>query len=294
MKLKRIALTLALTLTSGVGISSLSAQTVTVTFDGVSGFTNSYSEAGVTITGQNSLSILRLGDNRLALHRPLSLYKIDAGGQPFTVLSVQCIIGANRFTSPSGARIDCQTGVINFPASDWSNITSFTWSFGFFPGLGRPAIDNIVIQLGDNEAPEVACSVATDSLWSPNHKLNDVGLTYDVVDNVDPNPSVSVQVYSDEPQVGEGDGSTDSDATDDGEVLSLRSERSGNGDGRVYLIIVTATDESGNVGYDCCTVTVPKSKSKKHVAAVEAQALDARAECLITGEVPAGFHLILD
>ena len=56
---------------------------------------------------------------------------------------------------------------------------------------------------------------------------------------------------SDEPDNGPGDGNTDNDiqeadpGTDDRNFL-LRSERSGNGDGRVYTIAYSVTDCSGN------------------------------------------------
>ena len=86
-----------------------------------------------------------------------------------------------------------------------------------------------------------------------------------------------------------GDGNHSPDAKDDGKTLRLRSERIGNSNGRVYLIVVIATDESGNVGFDCCTVVVPKSKSKKALADVDDQALLAELFCLEFGEPPDGF-----
>jgi hypothetical protein len=46
-------------------------------------------------------------------------------------------------------------------------------------------------------------------------------------------------------------------------TLRLRSERSGSGDGRVYLIVITATDASNNVSHVCLTVVVPRAKASQ-------------------------------
>lgn len=145
----------------------------------------------------------------------------------------------------------------------------------------------------DITPPEVNCSVGAASLWAPNHKLVDVGLDGIVVDDQDLNPIVEVLVFSDEPDEGFGDGNHDPDAVYDGESLWLRAERSGKGDGRVYLVVIMATDESGNVGYDCCTVTVAHDKSMKSRALVEAEAIDAVLECQVLGSAPSGFHALI-
>ena len=68
-----------------------------------------------------------------------------------------------------------------------------------------------------------------------------------------------MQVYSnedDEHQTGDGTHSPDAKEIALG-TLRLRAESKGNGNGRVYLIIVTATDDCNNTALSCCTVTVP-------------------------------------
>ena len=67
-------------------------------------------------------------------------------------------------------------------------------------------------------------------------------------------------VWQDEPTNGTGDGDTAVDATL--APLTLRAERSGNGNGRVYHITIMASD---NAGGSCTTeiqVGVPHSKKK--------------------------------
>jgi hypothetical protein len=68
-------------------------------------------------------------------------------------------------------------------------------------------------------------------------------------------PTITItKVTSDEPTSGQGDGDTAIDAViqSNGSVL-LRSERSGNGDGRVYTITYTATTP---LGASCTNNTV--------------------------------------
>jgi hypothetical protein len=77
--------------------------------------------------------------------------------------------------------------------------------------------------------------------------------------------------------------------------LRLRSERKGDGDGRVYLIVVKATDASGNVGFCCSTVIVTHDRSAASVASVQAQAAAAQAFCGANGGAPPpGFFVIGD
>jgi EGF domain-containing protein/growth factor-like EGF protein len=112
------------------------------------------------------------------------------------------------------------------------------------------------------------CSGAVASpglLWPPNHQLVPIS----VIDVIDPNGgTVTVTitgVSQDEPVNGLGDGDTSPDATGVGTAnAAVRSERAGNGDGRVYHITFSATSTSGS---ESCTGTVtvgvPKSQGKK-------------------------------
>lgn len=90
--------------------------------------------------------------------------------------------------------------------------------------------------------------------------------------------SVEVKVYSDEPDLDiPGSGNFSPDAKNIGlGTLRLREERSGNGDGRVYLIVVKATDASGKSGFCSKTVTVPHDQSKASKTSVENQANAAK------------------
>ena len=146
-----------------------------------------------------------------------------------------------------------------------------------------------------NEAPSVSCGVATNTLWPPNHDLVNIGLAVSLSDNC-PNPVASVQVFSDEDdEEATGDGNHSPDAKNIAAgTLRLRAERKGDGDGRVYLIIVSGTDSSGNTTKCCSTVTVSHSQSKADKASVAAQAATAAAYCAQFGTPPPGYFVVGD
>jgi hypothetical protein len=158
--------------------------------------------------------------------------------------------------------------------------TTVTWTATDASGNSVTATQNVTVV--DTTAPTLTVNTAVTSLWPPNHDLVDVGLTLSVQGFS--NPTVTISVTQDEPvedQSGDGNFSPDAKILRDGTGkitgLRLRAERKGDGDGRVYLILVTATDASGHVAQACCAVTVPKSQSKKDKAAVAAQAAAAVA-----------------
>jgi hypothetical protein len=71
--------------------------------------------------------------------------------------------------------------------------------------------------------------------------------------------------------------------------------RAGMNDGRVYLVIVSATDEAGGLGFAALTVTVPKSSSPDHMAEVAAQAAAAKSYPEANdGQPPPGYFLVRD
>ncbi|MDY6839772.1 MAG: kelch repeat-containing protein [Thermodesulfobacteriota bacterium] len=133
---------------------------------------------------------------------------------------------------------------------------------------GEPDDDEVIITVQDTTPPEVSVSIAKDSLWPPSHGMVDVGLSLEVSDICDAEPVVSIEVTSDEPTAtapgaGGAKHAPDAEITDDG--VMLRAERSGNGDGRVYVITVTATDVSGNTASDSASVKVNHNKKKEAV-----------------------------
>jgi low density lipoprotein receptor-related protein 5/6 len=148
---------------------------------------------------------------------------------------------------------------------------------------GLPFQGPVGIALRLEAAPPTAtCSVADSLLWPPNHRLVNVGLSV-TVDPPDADPHVLVYANDD---------ASPADAADIGpDTLRLRSERQGRGEGRVYLIVTTATD-SGGTGFDVCTVAVPHDPSPCSVASAQQQAAAAEAYYREFQAAPPGYHLL--
>ncbi len=153
-------------------------------------------------------------------------------------------------------------------------------------GPGFPRIVNGVIDIGAFEsqvvAPTVSCSVADPLLWPPNHRLVNVGLGV-AVDP--PDADLQIVVYS-------NDHASPADAADIAPgTLRLRGERQGNGDGRVYLIVVTAAN-AGGTSFDVCAVAVPHDHSPRSIASVQQQAAAAEAYYRENQTAPPGYDLL--
>lgn len=152
-------------------------------------------------------------------------------------------------------------------------------SFSATDTSGNQGIESSSVTVVDSSAPAVTCAVAESTLWPVDHTMVDVGLTFDAEDICDAAPlAFAVSVTSDErpdEELGSGGPIHCPDAVV-GQDLSvqLRAERSGNGDGRVYLITVSATDSCGNEGICQVPVTVPMSMGASGAATDSGQLFD--------------------
>jgi hypothetical protein len=153
----------------------------------------------------------------------------------------------------------------------------------------------VTITVADTQGPTLTSTLAKTSLWSPSHDLVNVGLVVNATDNSGDPVTTEVFVFSDEDDLMPDAPEFSPDARDIAPgTLRLRAERSGSGDGRVYLVVVVATDSSNNVSRNCLTVVVPHSLSKADKDAVAQQAQSALAPCATTGTAPAGYFVVGD
>jgi hypothetical protein len=155
-------------------------------------------------------------------------------------------------------------------------------------GRGGTASCTTTVTIGDTFS--LAGSLAVTTLWPPNHDLVNVGYSIASGDVCAPGASISVAVYSNEPDVGDdGDKNFSPDAKGLASgTLRLRSERPGNSSGRVYLIVASGSDQFGNTATDCRAVVVPHDQSDASIAAINATAASAVATCQ-SGQIPAGY-----
>ena len=170
-----------------------------------------------------------------------------------------------------------------------ANIKTIRRTFTATDDCGNSVSHTQTVTIGDATPPVVDASIEHRSfknrgyLWPNNHKMVDVELSVTATDNCDDSGqlAIAVHVFADEDEMADtGSGTTSPDAKLG--PVRLRTERMGvtqGGDGRVYLIVVTATDCAGNVGYTCLTATVPIDQKKEDIEHVLSQAAEAEAAC---------------
>lgn len=120
-------------------------------------------------------------------------------------------------------------------------------------GESDPVTQSTSVAIRDTTPPAITSLTASPNVFSPpNHKMVSVTVSVTATDICDPNPvSRIIAVTSNEP----GDGQYQITGA---LTLNVLAERNGGGSGRVYAIVVQATDKSGNTTTKNVLVTVPK------------------------------------
>ncbi|HEX7180496.1 MAG TPA: proprotein convertase P-domain-containing protein [Thermoanaerobaculia bacterium] len=166
---------------------------------------------------------------------------------PFPVVTGTC--GTLACAPPSGSV---------FPVGTTTDVCTATTSGG------STTTCNFPITVNDVQGPLITgAAVSTSTLWPPDHRLINVGVSYSTADNCSLSSAITcaLSVASNEPVNGLGDG----DQTPDWTVVNnhnvrLRAERSGTGTGRTYTVTITCTDQAGRSSSQNVTVNVPFSQ----------------------------------
>jgi len=144
--------------------------------------------------------------------------------------------------------------------------------------------------------PAASAAVGISSLLRASSDLINVGLAASATGNC--SPVLQVLVYANEnDETPTSPGIVHSpDAKDLGNgTLRLRAERLESGSGRVYLIVVRATNSGGNTHVAVATVVVPKGQRPAAIAALNAAAAAAQTFALANnGSAPAGYFVVGD
>ena len=182
------------------------------------------------------------------------------------------------------------------PDPDFEGVDSFTYHAN--DGSDNSNDVTVTITVNDKVPPVLNSSVAMPVISASNSNLFNVGLAASATDNSGDPVTISVAVVGDEndetPTINSTVHSPDAKDIEPG-TLRLRGERVESGDGRVYLIIVTATDSSGNKTRNYHTVVVPKGNSPAKLAEVNAQATAALSYAQANnGATPPGYFVIGD
>lgn len=140
-----------------------------------------------------------------------------------------------------------------YPGGQWC-----AYPAGCVPNL-RAYDFGFVTYGSENQPPDcTAAAPSQEAIWPPNHQME--GVTIDGVTDPDGDPvTVAIDaIHQDEPVNAIGDAATTTDGAGIGTpVARVRAERAGDGDGRVYVIAYTASDDKGAACSGQVTVGVP-------------------------------------
>jgi uncharacterized repeat protein (TIGR01451 family) len=127
----------------------------------------------------------------------------------------------------------------------------------------NPANNSASTTLTVNHNPVCTKLTAGPQLWPPNHKLHVVTVSGATDPDGNPLTTTITGVTQDEPLNGLGDGDTSPDAFPGpaSDQALIRAERSGLGDGRVYVLHVSVSDGLGGECTGTAAVSVPHDQS---------------------------------
>ncbi len=127
----------------------------------------------------------------------------------------------------------------------------------------NPANNSAQATLTVNHNPICTKLTAGPPLWPPNHKLHLVTVSGATDPDGNPLTTTITGVTQDEPLNGLGDGDTSPDAFPGpaSDQALIRAERSGLGDGRVYVLHVSVSDGLGGECTGTAAVSVPHDQS---------------------------------
>lgn len=229
---------------------------------------------GITVVG---IALQPLTDtNNVGEDHTVTATLTDLLGTPQLGIAVSFEVtdGPNAGATGACSPVDCKTDV--------NGQVSFTYS-----GLGGIGTDEIV-GCFTNELVEEICSQAVikewvnsppdcseavpsvDLIWPPNHKFVSVNILGATDPDGDPVTINIDSIYQDEPVDTYGDGSFTPDGQGVGtDTAEVRAERTGTkkvpGNGRVYHIFFTATDDKGAACSGTAVVGVPHDQGQLDV-----------------------------
>jgi uncharacterized repeat protein (TIGR01451 family) len=132
-----------------------------------------------------------------------------------------------------------------------------------------------------NRPPVCSVALATPiELWPPNHKFVTVSIAGVTDPDGDSLATRIVGISQDEPLLGSGSGNTCPDGKGVGtSSASVRAERSGTGDGRVYHVSFTASDGKGGQCTGSVRICVPHDQRPGHVCGEDGPVIDSTGPC---------------
>jgi uncharacterized repeat protein (TIGR01451 family) len=224
------------------------------------------------------LGVVKTGPALVTEGQNLTYHLTASNGGPAaaTGVTVTDTLPANSTFVSASAGCTHAAGVVTCTAASLASGASTTFDITVKAGSSGTSLTNTATISGDQTDPNGANDSSTvvttlnhnpvctgvnggPDLWPPNHKLKLITLTG--ATDADGNPVVLTitGVTQDEPVNDLGDGNTAPVAVAGpaSNKVSLRAERSGLGDGRVYRIAFTGSDGTGGTCAGVATVGVP-------------------------------------
>lgn len=184
-------------------------------------------------------------------------------GRPVVTLNGGATLTAEAFTSfvDPGATAHDDDGSLPVSVTGTVNVNvpgTYTLSYTATNAHASTTVQRIVF-VNDTIAPAISgFSVSPSEYGPPNHEMFNVVATYTATD-ASSNVSCGLSVTSNEPANSLGDGNTEIDwIVMSPTLVQLRAERSGRGAGRIYTVMVTCSDPSGNASSTSATVTIAR------------------------------------
>jgi hypothetical protein len=263
-----------------------------VTFDAPTAEDNCSDEVAIVqIEGPESGSVFPVGTTLIAFeisdelgNKGTCSFTVTVKDEELPVIACPADITADNDPGKCGAVVtyEVPVGTDNCPNA----VTVRTAGLGsgaFFPvgtttetytvtdASGNTATCSFTVTVKDVEPPVIVMKDKDIEIWPPNHKHHSFSIADQIVSVSDNCGGVTIEdviideVSSDEANNGKGDGNTTDDIViaEDCRSTQLLAERSGTGNGRVYVVSLALMDLHGNIGTAQFTVKVPHSKGKK-------------------------------
>ena len=186
-----------------------------------------------------------------------------------------CVLTCPGNITVDAARNQCGA-VVNYTvgSNEFCGPISYSRPSGSFFPVGTTRVTattsggqtcSFAVTVVDRQGPTISnVSAVPPRLWPPNHKMVTVKVNYTSTDNCPGPITCALAVTSNEPPNSTGDGNTEPDyIVVDNQTVQLRAERKGNGNGRVYTIAITCTDQYRNSTTTTTAVVVPHDMSGK-------------------------------
>jgi PKD repeat protein len=184
---------------------------------------------------------------------PVSIAATDVDGDALTYT----IVSPPEHGALSGTAPD----LIYTPAANYAGPDAVTFKASDGASESNLATASLDVVGHVNHAPVCSGALADQtSLWPPNHKMRSIAVTHVSDEDGDPVAIQATAIWSDEPADAPGSGNKSPDAVL--EPIQVRSERSGEGNGRVYIIEFTASDGHGAACAGTARVCVPHDQGQ--------------------------------